>query len=69
VALLQNPPDRPVSTGYRMVGSYGGIFNYGDAGVGSEGGTPLNEPVVGIASAAELQKLRAGRVRLGQGVR
>ena len=30
--------------------SDGGIFNFGDAGfLGSEGGKPLNKPIVGIA--------------------
>ena len=37
--------------GYRMVARDGGIFNEGGAGYfGSEGGTALNKPVVGMAS-------------------
>ena len=33
--------------------SDGGIFNYGDAGFfGSQGGKPLNQPIVGIASTS-----------------
>jgi hypothetical protein len=36
---------------YWLVGSDGGIFSYGDAGFfGSHGGSPLNSPVVGMAS-------------------
>ena len=38
--------------GYWLAGRDGGIFNYGDAGfLGSEGGKPLNKPVVAIAGA------------------
>jgi hypothetical protein len=42
----------PDGLGYWLVASDGGIFNYGNAGfAGSMGGTPLNQPVVGMASA------------------
>ncbi len=38
-------------TGYRFTASDGGIFSFGDAGFfGSMGGTPLNKPVVGMAT-------------------
>ena len=41
-----------LQTGYWMVASDGGLFNHGGAPYdGSEGGTHLNKPVVGIASA------------------
>jgi hypothetical protein len=34
-----------------MVASDGGIFDFGDAGFfGSEGGMPLNQPIVGMTS-------------------
>jgi ribosomal protein L24E len=37
--------------GYRLVGSDGGVFDFGDAQFfGSMGGQPLNAPMVGIAS-------------------
>ena len=37
--------------GYRMVGSDGGLFAFGDAGFhGSTGGLPLNRPIVGVAA-------------------
>jgi len=37
--------------GYDMVASDGGIFTFGDAPYdGSMGGTPLNRPIVAIAS-------------------
>ncbi len=40
--------------GYWLVGSDGGIFNYGDATFyGSTGSLHLNKPVVGIAPAAD----------------
>ncbi|TAN22375.1 MAG: hypothetical protein EPN30_09040, partial [Actinomycetota bacterium] len=36
---------------YRLVGSDGGIFTFGDAGFfGSMGGAKLNQPVVGMAA-------------------
>lgn len=39
------------SSGYRMVGSDGGVFTFGNASYyGSMGGTNLNEPVVGTAT-------------------
>jgi hypothetical protein len=38
-------------SGYRFVASDGGVFSFGDANFfGSMGGTPLNEPVVGMAT-------------------
>ena len=38
-------------TGYRFVASDGGVFSFGDASfLGSMGGTPLNKPVVGMAT-------------------
>ena len=40
-------------TGYRLAGSDGGVFNFGDdAHRGSMGGTRLNAPVVGMADSA-----------------
>jgi hypothetical protein len=40
--------------GYWIVGSDGGIFNYGDAGFfGSAGGMHLNKPVVGMAATPD----------------
>ena len=43
--------DLNCSQGYTFVASDGGIFDYGSAGFyGSMGGTPLNKPVVGLAS-------------------
>jgi hypothetical protein len=37
--------------GYWLVATDGGIFTFGTAGfLGSMGGTPLNKPVVGMAS-------------------
>ena len=40
----------PDGQGYWVVASDGGLFAFGDAGFdGSMGGTPLNEPVVGMA--------------------
>ncbi len=38
------------STGYTLVGSDGGVFNFGTTPHGSEGGKTLNKPIVGIAS-------------------
>ena len=38
--------------GYWLVASDGGIFSFGDAGFsGSEGGEPLNQPIVGMAAS------------------
>jgi hypothetical protein len=43
--------DLNCGTGYRMVGSDGGIFDFGEATFwGSTGGLTLNKPVVGMAS-------------------
>jgi hypothetical protein len=40
--------------GYWMVGSDGGVFNFGDAGYfGSMGGISLNEPIVGMAATPD----------------
>jgi hypothetical protein len=42
----------PDGGGYWLVASDGGIFNLGDAGFyGSLGGTHLNRPIIGMASA------------------
>jgi hypothetical protein len=42
----------PDGDGYWLVGSDGGVFNYGDAVFkGSMGGMPLNAPIVGMAAA------------------
>jgi len=47
-------PFGPSGRSYWEVASDGGIFNFGDAGYfGSMGGTPLNKPVVGIASTPD----------------
>jgi hypothetical protein len=44
----------PDGHGYREVASDGGIFAFGDAGFyGSEGGTHLNQPIVGIAATPD----------------
>jgi hypothetical protein len=41
----------PDGTGYWLVASDGGIFTFGDATFyGSKGGSPLNQPVIGIAA-------------------
>jgi hypothetical protein len=43
----------PDGHGYWIAASDGGIFTYGDANFyGSMGGTVLNKPVVGVASAS-----------------
>ena len=40
----------PTGHGYWLIGSDGGVFSFGDASfLGSEGGTVLNDPVVGAA--------------------
>ena len=40
--------------GYWLVASDGGVFNFGDARFfGSAGGTPLNQPAVGIAATPD----------------
>ena len=38
-------------SGYRFVASDGGVFSYGNGApfLGSMGGTPLNQPIVGMA--------------------
>jgi hypothetical protein len=56
-AGLPGPPSPspavPPNSSYRLVASDGGIFSFGNAPfLGSAGGTPLNKPVVGMASAA-----------------
>jgi hypothetical protein len=50
--LLQNLVEElSLGQGYRLVGSDGGVFSFGDAGFhGSLSGTHLSAPVVGIAS-------------------
>jgi hypothetical protein len=40
--------------GYWLVASDGGIFSYGDAVFeGSHGGSPLNQPIVGMAATPD----------------
>jgi sugar lactone lactonase YvrE len=42
------------STGYTLAASDGGIFNYGGSGFfGSQGGSPLNKPIVGMAGSPD----------------
>ena len=44
-------PTSTPTTGYSLVASDGGIFSFGNAVYyGSEGGTPLNKPIAGIAA-------------------
>jgi hypothetical protein len=44
----------PDGGGYWLVASDGGIFTFGDAPfLGSMGGKPLNQPIVGMASTSE----------------
>jgi hypothetical protein len=43
------PPPLPGFPGYWMTASDGGIFNFGVPYYGSMGGTPLNQPIVGVA--------------------
>ena len=51
----------PSGDGYWMVASDGGVFSFGDAQFyGSEGGTPLNQPVVGMARHAGREGVLAG---------
>ncbi|HEY6473470.1 MAG TPA: hypothetical protein VIY26_11310, partial [Acidimicrobiales bacterium] len=56
-AGVPGPPSPPVASpagGYWMVASDGGIFTYGGAQFyGSEGGNPLNAPIVGMASTPD----------------
>jgi hypothetical protein len=43
----------PDGKGYWLVARDGGIFAHGDAGFyGSQGGTPLNQPIVGMAASS-----------------
>ena len=45
-----NPIGGAAGGGYRFVAADGGIFSFGDAKFhGSMGGTPLNQPIVGMA--------------------
>ncbi|HWF15650.1 MAG TPA: PQQ-binding-like beta-propeller repeat protein [Acidimicrobiales bacterium] len=47
------PPAAPPNASYWLVASDGGLFSFGNAQFfGSTGGTPLNEPVVGMAPTA-----------------
>jgi hypothetical protein len=41
------------SQGYRLVASDGGVFSFNAPFVGSMGGTPLNEPIVGMAATPD----------------
>ena len=44
----------PTPPGYRMVATDGGLFDFGKAGFyGSEGGHPLNKPIVGMAATPD----------------
>jgi len=44
----------PAASGYQLVASDGGLFSFGDAPFyGSMGGTPLNQPVVGMAATPD----------------
>ena len=57
-------PPTPTGRGYWLVASDGGIFTFGDAHFfGSMGGTPLNQPVVGISADVERQGVLARRDR------
>ena len=57
-----NAPAAPY--GYDMAASDGGIFNYGNLPFcGSEGGRPLNKPVVGHGGHARRRRLLAGGQR------
>ena len=48
------PPPPPPTPGYWLVASDGGIFAFGDARFhGSTGGSPLNEPIVGMAATSD----------------
>ena len=48
------PPTPAPTMGYWMVGTDGGVYNYGNAGFhGSMGGQQLNKPIVGIAATAD----------------
>jgi hypothetical protein len=42
--------DDTATGGYWLVASDGGVFAFNTAFLGSMGGIPLNQPVVGIAS-------------------
>ena len=51
ISDLGGTPFASVQSGYRLVASDGGVFDFGDATFhGSMGGTKLNAPVVGTAS-------------------
>ena len=57
-------PPPPTGAGYWEVASDGGIFTFGDAAfVGSMGGTPLNQPIVGMAASAQRRRLLGGGLR------
>jgi hypothetical protein len=43
-------PSPSVTSGYRLVASDGGLFSYNATFYGSEGGKPLNQPIVGMAT-------------------
>ncbi len=55
VAITSTPAPLPVAgDGYWLVASDGGIFNHGDAlFYGSHGGSPLNQPIVGMAATSD----------------
>jgi hypothetical protein len=48
------PPVTPSTSGYWLVARDGGIFTHGSAGFyGSQGATPLNQPIVAMASTPD----------------
>jgi len=54
IAGSQTPPPPPVQHGYWLVGSDGGIFNFGSSGFyGSTGSLRLQRPVVGITPTSD----------------
>lgn len=49
-----SPPPPPPNSSYWLVASDGGLFTFGGAGFyGSEGGKPLNAPIIGMAAARQ----------------
>ena len=53
IVVLPGAVPPPPSAGYDLVASDGGIFTFGPAFFGSEGGMHLNQPVVGMAMTAD----------------
>jgi hypothetical protein len=53
-ALVPDPTSPYPTQGYWQVASDGGVFSFGDAAFyGSMGGTPLNQPIVGITAGPD----------------